>query len=80
VWGHLGCVGFREVPAALVEAAPVAAGEMHGRWVASLDASFLHLTSTHARYLKHGFLEDLRGVEEPFWGQLSYLSSGAVNP
>ena len=63
--GHLGCMGFTEVPAdswfcssscgAHREAA-VAAGAMHGRWV----------------------LGTFSGVEEPFWGQLSYVAYGVL--
>jgi hypothetical protein len=63
--GHLGCLGFTEVPAdswfcsSTCEGhreAAVAAGAMHGRWV----------------------LGTFRGVKEPFWGQLSYVAYGVL--
>ena len=59
--GHLGCLGFTEVPAdswfcssscGSHRENAVAAGAMHGRWV----------------------LGTFSGVQEPFWGQLSYVA------
>ena len=63
--GHLGCLGFTEVPAdswfcsstcGLHREAAAAAGAMHGRWV----------------------LGTFKGVNEPFWGQLSYVAYGVL--
>ena len=63
--GHLGCLGFTEVPSDSWfcsstcgghREAAVAAGAMHGRWV----------------------LGTFRGVKEPFWGQLSYVAYGVL--
>ena len=63
--GHLGCLGFSEVPtdvwlcSSKCEAhreAAVAAGKLHGRWV----------------------LGTFQGIEEPFWGQLCYVAYGVL--
>ena len=63
--GHLGCLGFTEVPADSWfcssicgghREAAVAAGAMHGRWV----------------------LGTFSGVNQPFWGQLSYVAYGVL--
>ena len=63
--GHLGCLGFTEVPTdswfcsstcEVHRDAAVAAGAMHGRWV----------------------LGTVSGVNQPFWGQLSYVAYGVL--
>jgi hypothetical protein len=63
--GHLGCLGFTEVPTdswfcsstcEVHRDAAVAAAKLHARWV----------------------LGTFRGVEERFWGQLSYVAYGVL--
>jgi hypothetical protein len=63
--GHLGCLGFTEVPAdswfcsstcEVNREVAAAAAKLHARWV----------------------LGTFRGVTEPFWGQLSYVAYGVL--